>query len=63
MNLCRVQEGGEPVQARILIGADGYFSRVRECMLGDGPPAFEGRVTWRTRVSHGRGLPTVGEAR
>jgi 2-polyprenyl-6-methoxyphenol hydroxylase-like FAD-dependent oxidoreductase len=35
-----VQDDSEPVQARILIGADGYFSKVRECMLGDGPPVL-----------------------
>eukprot|EP00884_Botryococcus_braunii_P001462 jgi/Botrbrau1/11316/Bobra.0038s0077.1 len=49
----------EAVRARILVGADGYFSRVREAMLGDGPPTFLDRVTWRTRVPHGPGLPPM----
>lgn len=29
-----------PVRAKVLIGADGYFSAVREQCLGDGPPDF-----------------------
>lgn len=35
-----------PVSARILIGADGYFSAVRNQCLGDGPPTFAVRVSW-----------------
>ena len=32
---------GQPsVRARILIGADGYFSRIRKQCLNDGPPMF-----------------------
>ena len=32
---------GQPsVHAKILIGADGYFSRVRKQCLNDGPPMF-----------------------
>ena len=32
---------GQPsVRAKILIGADGYFSRVRKQCLNDGPPMF-----------------------
>jgi 2-polyprenyl-6-methoxyphenol hydroxylase-like FAD-dependent oxidoreductase len=60
-SMFRVQEGTKPIQARILIGADGYFSRVRECMLGDRPPTFRERVSWRTRVAIGPGLPDVNE--
>ncbi len=35
-------EGGEPgpVRAKVLIGADGYFSAVRQQCLDDGPPDF-----------------------
>jgi 2-polyprenyl-6-methoxyphenol hydroxylase-like FAD-dependent oxidoreductase len=34
--------GGEPgpVRAKVLIGADGYFSAVRQQCLQDGPPNF-----------------------
>ena len=28
------------VHAKVLIGADGYFSKVRSQCLDDGPPAF-----------------------
>ena len=32
---------GQPsVHAKVLIGADGYFSRVRKQCLNDGPPIF-----------------------
>lgn len=32
---------GQPsVRAKVLIGADGYFSRVRKQCLNDGPPMF-----------------------
>ena len=35
-------QGGRPgpVRARVLVGADGYFSAVRQQCLGDGPPEF-----------------------
>ena len=34
-------DGGQPpVQAKVLIGADGYFSRIRKQCLNDGPPLF-----------------------
>ena len=35
-------EAGEPkqVHCRLLVGADGYFSTVRQQCLGDGPPDF-----------------------
>ncbi|EIE25083.1 FAD/NAD(P)-binding domain-containing protein [Coccomyxa subellipsoidea C-169] len=46
-------EGGEPgpVRAKVLIGADGYFSAVRQQCLDDGPPDFAGTVCWRARVN------------
>ncbi len=32
---------GEPsVRARVVVGADGYFSKVRSHCLDDGPPTF-----------------------
>eukprot|EP00884_Botryococcus_braunii_P001468 jgi/Botrbrau1/11321/Bobra.0038s0081.1 len=57
------QEGREEVRARILIGADGYFSRIRQGMLGDGPPTFQNAVSWRARVPHGPGLPSPSAGR
>ena len=29
-----------PVRAKVLVGADGYFSKVRTQCLNDGPPDF-----------------------
>jgi hypothetical protein len=45
------QDGGEPVKARILIGADGYRSRIRAQLRSDDPePEFQDCVMWRARV-------------
>ena len=33
-------DGHSAVQAKVLIGADGYFSRIRKQCLNDGPPMF-----------------------
>lgn len=33
------------VRAKILIGADGYFSRIRKQCLNDGPPMFAVRAS------------------
>ena len=33
-------EDRPPVQARFVVGADGYFSPVRKALLQDGPPEF-----------------------
>jgi 2-polyprenyl-6-methoxyphenol hydroxylase-like FAD-dependent oxidoreductase len=35
------------VAARVVVGADGLLSRVREAWLGDGGPAFDSRVIFR----------------
>lgn len=32
--------GQPPVRAKLLIGADGYFSHIRQQCLADGPPQF-----------------------
>ncbi len=42
--------GGEEFRARVLVGADGLWSTVREQVLGDGPPQYTGQVAWRTVV-------------
>ncbi|KIY99801.1 hypothetical protein MNEG_8159 [Monoraphidium neglectum] len=40
-------EDGDSVAARVVVGADGLLSRVREAWLGDGGPAFDSRVIFR----------------
>lgn len=39
--------GGECVRGAALIGADGLWSRVREHVLGDGPPRVSGHIAYR----------------
>lgn len=36
--------------ARVLVGADGLWSTVRDSILSDGPPRFTGQVAWRAVV-------------
>ncbi|KAL0021580.1 hypothetical protein WJX77_011733 [Trebouxia sp. C0004] len=50
--------GQPPVHAKVLVGADGYFSKVRTQCLNDGPPTFNGAVLWRARVGWQEGMPT-----
>ena len=33
-------EDGSHAKGKLVLGADGYFSKVREHCLGDGPPDF-----------------------
>ena len=56
-------EDGSTVRSKLVLGADGYHSRVREHCLGDGPPDFavrpcvcisKGRVQQLQRVVLGR---------
>lgn len=42
---------GTSVQARLVIGADGSFSKVRQQTVADGPPIFSGTVFWRARLT------------
>lgn len=37
----------ETVGAKLLVGADGNQSGVRQQLFGDGPPSFMGTVIWR----------------
>lgn len=37
--------------AKVVIGADGNQSNVRECVLKDGPPNFLNTVVWRGQTS------------
>ena len=40
----------EDVEARLVVGADGYFSRVRSQFIGDGPPEYVGSAVIRALV-------------
>lgn len=40
-------EDGEDVRGRALIGSDGMWSRVREKIIGDGPPRVSGHIAYR----------------
>jgi 2-polyprenyl-6-methoxyphenol hydroxylase-like FAD-dependent oxidoreductase len=39
-----------PVTAYLLVAADGYFSRVRQQVTGDGPPDYCNTLCWRARL-------------
>ncbi len=43
--------------ARILIGADGYRSMVRNKTVGDGPPVYTGTMTWRGTLPREKLVP------
>lgn len=43
-------EGGESVQADVVVGADGIHSKVRESLFGEQPARFTGNMCWRTVV-------------
>lgn len=38
------------IHTRLVIGADGYFSRVRASIFNDGPPKYAGSRLWRALV-------------
>ena len=46
------------MRTRLLIGSDGYFSRVRAQLLGDGPPPFTGNIMWRARLPQPAAMST-----
>ncbi|KAL3137400.1 hypothetical protein ABBQ32_006923 [Trebouxia sp. C0010 RCD-2024] len=50
------------VHAKLLVGADGYFSKVRTQCLDDGPPTFSKSVHWRARVGWQEGMPKSNTA-
>ena len=39
------------IYSKILVGADGYFSKVRDSLLQDGKPTYAGSVIWRALIS------------
>lgn len=39
-----------PVKAKVVLGCDGYMSRLRKQWLNDDPPTFSGAVIWRGRL-------------
>ena len=43
-------ESGETVQGSLLIGADGLWSRIRQQVVGDGPPRVTGHSTYRSVI-------------
>jgi 2-polyprenyl-6-methoxyphenol hydroxylase-like FAD-dependent oxidoreductase len=42
--------GVAPITAFLLVAADGYFSRVRQQVTGDGPPDYCHTLCWRARL-------------
>ena len=43
-------ENGESAESDLLIGADGINSVIRQSLVGDGAPAYAGRMSWRALI-------------
>ncbi len=43
-------DGGLAVEGDVLVGADGLWSPVRQCLLGDGPPRATSHLAYRAMV-------------
>jgi salicylate hydroxylase len=54
-------DGGERLEATLLVGADGLHSRVRAALNGDETPFFTGQVAWRALIPCEPGAPPVAE--
>lgn len=48
---------GPDVHAKLLVGADGWFSNTRFQCLHDPMPEFQGVIFWRARIPWRKGLP------
>jgi len=46
--------GGETVGGSLLVGADGLWSKVRQQVVGDGPPRVTGHSTYRSVIPTGQ---------
>jgi 2-polyprenyl-6-methoxyphenol hydroxylase-like FAD-dependent oxidoreductase len=51
------QQGQVVATCKALIGADGWFSAIRQQVLADGPPTFKDMVVFRARIKRPEGLP------
>ncbi len=51
-------KSGQSVEGDALLGADGVWSRVRQQLLGDGPPSFTGHLAYRAMLRQSA-LPQV----
>jgi salicylate hydroxylase len=49
-------DGKNPVQADLLIGADGLNSAVRQTLIGDGDPRYAGRMSWRAVLKYSNSM-------
>jgi salicylate hydroxylase len=45
-------DNGATVTADLLVGADGIGSTVRSSLIGDGPPRYAGRMSWRAVIQY-----------
>lgn len=52
---------GAEFKARILVGADGVFSNIRQLLLRDGPPRPSGLVAWRALIEPELAPPAARE--
>ncbi len=52
-----ILEGGERIEADVLVGADGVSSAIRDCLHGPAPPRYAGYTCWRGIVSDEGVLP------
>jgi salicylate hydroxylase len=54
------QSGDDPpIEAEVLVGADGLWSPVRQWLLGDGPPRSTGHLAYRALVQQADLPPTL----
>ena len=45
-------DGGKTLLSDLLVGADGINSLVRQTLIGDGPPRYAGRLSWRAVLQY-----------